>query len=156
MRQTLMGVSLLCLPLVLCLVFWSGGKTEHLLIACLKSTISQYLSTFLFSDFFVVKLRYRGIKQQGVYVCEQKNTLVSSASCMGCLGHRKLCVGCTKEMHLYCTVITLTLTWVLNAWHHQLLCNLTSCVRAEVQMLKTNLKTEPYRLTSNMWPWCQV
>ena len=31
---------------------------------------------------------------------------------------------------------------VLNAWHHQFLCDITSCLQAEVQTLKTNLKTE--------------
>ena len=40
------------------------------------------------------------------------------------------------------------LTWVLNAWHHQFLCNMTSCVQDEVQTVQTNLKAEPYRLAS--------
>ena len=39
-----------------------------------------------------------------------------------------------------------TLTQVLDAWHHQFLCNMTSCVQPEVQTFKTNLKTEILRL----------
>ena len=41
-------------------------------------------------------------------------------------------------------------------WHHQFLCNMTSCVQAVVQTFKTNLKTELLRLASNVWPWRHI
>ena len=34
------------------------------------------------------------------------------------------------------------LTWGLNRWHHQFMCNMTSCVQMEITHLWTNLKNE--------------